>query len=76
MSVCIFECVRRHSQGIGRDKEVGVVKQRHLWPLHQQQEEELDKEHEGELANAADVQEHGAGQQAQEHTVRKVLQHR
>lgn len=62
-----------HSHGIGGDKEVSVVKQCYLWPLHQQQESELDKQHEGELPNAADLQEHGAGQQRQQHAVAEIL---
>lgn len=65
-----------YSHGIGGDKEVGVVKQRYLWPLHEQQEGELDEEHEGQLPYAADLQEHRAGQQRQQHTVAKILEQR
>lgn len=45
----------QYSQGIGGDEEVSVVKQRHLWPLHQQQEGELDEQHEGQLPYTADL---------------------
>ena len=63
----------RHSHGIGGDKEVGVVEQCYLWPLHQQQEDELDEQHEGQLPYAADLQEHRAGQQRQQHAVAEIL---
>ncbi len=36
---------QRYSQGISSNEEVCVVKQRHLWPLHKQQESELDEQH-------------------------------
>ena len=59
--------------GIGGDEEVCVVEQSDLWPLHQQQEGELDEQHEGKLPDAADLQEHRAGQQRQQHAVAKIL---
>lgn len=48
----------QYLHGIGGDKEVCVVEQCYLWPLHQQQEGELDEQHEGQLPYAADLQEH------------------
>lgn len=59
--------------GIGGDKKVGVVQQCYLRPLQQQQEAELDEHHEGQLPYAADLQEDGAGQQRQQHTVAEIL---
>lgn len=59
--------------GIGGDKKVRIVQQCYLWPLHQQQEAELDEHHEGQLPDAADLQEHGAGQQCQQHAVAEIL---
>lgn len=63
-----------HSHGIGGDKEVRVVEQCYLWPLHQQQEGELDEQHEDQLPDAADLQEHRAGQQGQQHAVAEILE--
>lgn len=59
--------------GIGGDKEVRIVQQCYLWPLHQQQEAELDEHHEDQLPYAADLQEHWAGQQRQQHAVAEIL---
>ena len=61
-------------QRVGGDQQVGVVEQGHLRPLHQHDEDQLDEHHESQLANAADVQEHGAGQQGQHHAVAEILQ--
>lgn len=63
-------------QRVGGDQQVGVVKQGHLRPLHQNDEDELDEHHESQLADTADVQEHGAGQQGQHHAVAEVLRQR
>lgn len=63
-----------HLHGIGGDKEVCVVEKCYLWPLHQQQEGELDEQHEGQLPYAADLQEHWASQQRQQHTVAEILE--
>lgn len=64
------------SQGVGNDQQVCVVKQGHLRPLHQQEESELDEQHQSQLPDAADVEEHRAGQQGQQYTVAKILQQR
>lgn len=64
---------RGHSQGIGQDQQVGVVKEGCVRPLHQQQERGLDAHHEQQLPNATDVQEDGAGEQAEHHAVAEVL---
>lgn len=61
-------------QPVGVEQQVSVVKQGHLRPLHQQEEDELDEQHERQLPDAADVEEHGAGQQGQQHAVAEVLQ--
>lgn len=61
-------------QGVSDEEQVCIVKQGHLRPLHQHEESELDEQHEGQLANAADVEEHGAGQQGQQNTVAEILQ--
>lgn len=65
--------LKRHSQVVGLDQQVGVVEQDDLGPLGQQEEGELDEEHQSQLADAADVQEDGAGQQGQQHAVAEVL---
>lgn len=62
------------SQRFGSDQQVSVVKQGHLRPLHQQEEDELDEQHQGQLPDAADVEEHGAGQQGQQYAVAEILQ--
>lgn len=62
------------SQCVGDDQQVRVVKQGHLRPLHQQEERELDEQHQSQLPYAADVEEHGAGQQGQHYTVAEILQ--
>lgn len=61
-------------QPVGVEQQVSIIKQGHLRPLHQQEEDKLDKQHERQLPNAADVEEHGAGQQGQQHTVAEILQ--
>ena len=61
-------------QRVGGDQQVSVVEQGHLGPLHQHDENQLDEHHESQLADAADVQEHRAGQQGQHHAVAEVLQ--
>lgn len=62
-----------NSQGVSEDELVCVVKQSHLRPFYQHQESELDKQHQDQLANAADVQEHRAGQQGEQHAVAEIL---
>ena len=64
------------SQVLGFDQQVCVVKQYHLRPLYQQEESELDEQHQSQLPYAADVEEHGAGQQGQQHAVAEILQER
>ena len=64
------------SQGVGNDQQVCVVKEGHLRPLHQHDESELDEQHESQLPDAADVEEHRAGQQGQQYTVAEILQQR
>lgn len=54
--------------GVGHDQQVLVVEEAHCRHLHHKQVEQLDEQHEEELADAADLQEDGAGQQAQQHT--------
>lgn len=61
-------------QPVGVEQQVSVVEQGHLRPLHQQEEDKLDEQHERQLPDAADVEEHGAGQQGQQHAVAEVLQ--
>lgn len=72
--MCIF--LAGDSQGVGNDQQVCVVKQGHLRPLHQQEESELDEQHQSQLPYAADVEEHGAGQQGQQHAVAEILHRR
>lgn len=72
MCVCVFPA--GDSQGV--DQQVCVVKQGHLRPLHQQEESELDEQHQSQLPYAADVEEHGAGQQGQQYAVVEILQQR
>lgn len=72
--MCIF--LAGDSQGVGNDQQVCVVKQGHLRPLHQQEESELDEQHQSQLPYAADVEEHRAGQQGQQHAVAEILQQR
>ena len=47
-----------HSHAAGHDEEVLVVEEAGLGDLHDQEVEELDEEHEEELANAAHLQEY------------------
>lgn len=63
-------------QRVGGDQQVCVVEQGHLGNFHQHNEDELDDQHEDQLADAADVQEHGAGQQGQHHAVAEILHRR
>lgn len=62
-----------HLHGIGSDQKVGIVKERHTGHLDDQHVYELDGQHKHQLPNAADLQEHGAGQQAKQHTVGEIL---
>lgn len=73
--VCVCTCVflAGDSQGVGNDQQVCIVKQGHLRPLDQQEESELDEQHQSQLAYAADVEEHRAGQQGQQYTVAEIL---
>ena len=66
--------VRDDSHGVGHDQQVHVVEQGDLGHLHDEHVEHLDEEHEEELPYAAHLQEHGAGQQTEQHTGREVLQ--
>lgn len=45
----------------------------HFGHLHDEEVEQLDAKHEEEFPDAADLQEDGAGQQAQQHAGSKVL---
>lgn len=72
--VCLRGLLASHSQGDRTDQQVCVVKYVHLRPLDQQEESELNEQHERQLPDAADVQEHGAGQQGEQHAVAEVLQ--
>ena len=77
--VCVYVrvCVQAdYVQGVGRDQQIGVVKQSDVRPLHQQEEDELDEQHESQLPYAADMEEHRAGQQGQQHTVAEILHRR
>lgn len=77
MKQCVYMCfVVKHSQGVGMNKLVCVIKQDNLRPLHQDEESELDEQHQSQLTDAADVEEHGAGQQGQQYTVAEILQNR
>lgn len=62
-----------NSHGVSKDQLVCVVKQGHLRPLYQQEESELDKQHQHQLPYAADVQEHRAGQQGEQHAIAEIL---
>lgn len=70
---CVRVCVCVNSQGVSKDQLVCVVKQGHLRPFYQQDESELDKQHQDQLPYAADVQEHRAGQQGEQHAVAEIL---
>lgn len=50
-----------------------VVEEVHFGHLQDEEVEELHEEHEEEFADAADLQEDGAGQQAEQHAGREVL---
>lgn len=50
-----------------------VVKEVHFGHLQDEEVEELHEEHEEEFADAADLQEDGAGQQAEQQAGREVL---
>lgn len=69
-----FNKTSRNSQSIGGDQQVGIIEQDHQRPLKQQHEGELNEQHQGQLAYTADVQEHRAGQQSQQHAVGEVLE--
>lgn len=60
--------------GIGGDQKVSVVKECDAGHLYDEHVDELDGQHEHQLPDAADLQEHGAGQQAEQHAVGEVLQ--
>lgn len=62
-----------HLHGIGGDQQVSVVKQCDPGHLDDEHVYELNGQHEHQLPNAADLQEHGAGQQAEQHAVGEVL---
>lgn len=62
-----------NSQGVSSDQLVSVVEQGHLRPFYQQEESELDKQHQDQLPDAADVQEHRAGQQGEQHAIAEIL---
>ena len=62
-----------HLHGVGGDQQVGVVKERDAGHLNNEHVCELNGQHEHQLPNAADLQEHGAGQQAEQHAVGEVL---
>lgn len=65
---------RSYIHGIGGDQKVSVVKECDAGHLDNEHIDELDGQHEHQLPNAADLQEHGAGQQAEQHTVGEVLE--
>lgn len=50
-----------------------VVKEVHFGHLQDEEVEKLHEQHEEEFADAADLQEDGAGQQAEQHAGREVL---
>lgn len=60
--------------GIGSDQKVSVVKECDSGHLYNEHVDELNGQHEHQLPDAADLQEHGAGQQAEQHAVGEVLQ--
>lgn len=59
--------------GVGRHQQVLVVKQADFGHLQNKEVENLDEEHEEELPDAADLQEDGGGQQAQQNAEGEVL---
>lgn len=59
--------------GVGHDQQVLVVEETHFGHLHDEEVEQLDEEHEEEFAEAADLQEDRAGQQAEQHAGWEVL---
>lgn len=65
---------KRCIHGIGGNQKVSVVKERDAGHLDHEHVDELDGQHEHQLPDAADLQEHGAGQQAEQHAVGEVLQ--
>lgn len=70
---------RSYSQnvdGVGHHQQVLVVKEADFGHLQDEEVDELDEEHEEEFTDAADLQEDGAGQQAQQHAGREVLRER
>lgn len=68
------EQIRCCIHGIGGDQKVSVVEECDAGHLHDEHIDELNGQHEHQLSNAADLQEHGAGQQAEQHAVGEVLQ--
>lgn len=60
--------------GIGGDQKISVVKECDAGHLYDEHVDELNGQHEHQLPDAADLQEHGAGQQAEQHTVGEILQ--
>lgn len=60
--------------GIGGDQKVSVVKECDAGHLYDEHVDKLNGQHEHQLSDAADLQEHGAGQQAEQHAVGEVLQ--
>lgn len=59
--------------GVGHHQQVVVVKEVHFGHLQDEEVEKLHEEHEEEFSDAADLQEDGAGQQAEQHAGREVL---
>lgn len=62
--------------GVGHHQQVLVVEEAHFGHLQDEEVQQLDEEHEEEFTDAADLQEDGAGQQAQQHTQWEVLRER
>lgn len=60
-------------EGVGHHQQVLVVKQVDFGHLQNEDVENLDEEHEEELPDAADLQEDGGGQQAQQDAEGEVL---
>lgn len=60
--------------GVGHHQQVLVVKEADLGHLQNEEVKNLDEEHEEELPDAADLQEDGGGQQAEQDAEGEVLE--
>lgn len=74
VSVCVTGGWGRDNiYGVGGDLHVSIVKEHESGYLDDEHVGELNGQHEHQLPDAADLQEHGAGQQAEQHTAGEIL---